>query len=277
MVSGLIPPSAGDIVIDGKTMTQAPRHAWKKWAQLVQLIPQDPYAALNPVRTIKTSLAEPLLYHHKIRRGELNQRLESLLDMVGLDAGNVLEKFPHQLSGGQRQRLVVARALTVDPQYLVADESVSMVDVSLRLEILESMKQISRQRQLGLMFITHDFRVARYIAQGGEIVVMYLGRVIERGPTEEILRSPQHPYAQSLISAVPILEGRERRLEEIVPRNYELSVDGVPEHGCPFQPRCPFATEKCVKESPELRGVDHPEHLVACHYAEPRKLIAAAN
>ncbi|MCL6442370.1 MAG: ABC transporter ATP-binding protein [Alicyclobacillus sp.] len=277
MIAGIIPATSGGLLLDGKDMTHLNGQRKRDWARTVQLIPQDPYAALNPVRTIKSSLAEPLLYHRLTTRRTLNDRLDALLNMVGLDATNVLNKYPHQLSGGQRQRVVVARALTLEPQYLIADESVSMVDVSLRLGILENMRSISRQRRLGLMFITHDFRVARYIAQGGHIAVMYLGRIIEFGPTEEILTSPQHPYTQSLISAVPLLEGKERHIEEVVPKSYELSVESVPKNGCAFEPRCPFATDKCRTSVPALHRLDGQEHAVACHHASARQLLASTN
>lgn len=277
MIAGIIPATEGQMLLDGVDMTGLSPSRRRQWARTVQLIPQDPYAALNPVRTIKDSLSEPLLYYRVAPRSTLNDRLGALLDMVGLDAGNVLSKYPHQLSGGQRQRVVVARALTLEPNYLIADESVSMVDVSLRLGILENMRTISRQRRLGLMFITHDFRVARYIAQGGTIVVMYLGQVIESGPTEEVLQSPSHPYTQALISAVPILEGKERRVEEVVPRSYELSAAASPSHGCAFEPRCPFATARCQSEAPVLTPLNELGHEVSCHHASPRQLIASAH
>lgn len=277
MIAGITPPSGGEILLDDEDMTHQSNARKRQWARTVQLIPQDPYAALNPVRTIRDALGEPLLYYKSCTRKTLGERLDALLDMVGLDASNVLSKFPHQLSGGQRQRIVVARALTLEPHYLIADESVSMVDVSLRLGILENMRSISRQRKLGLMFITHDFRVARYIAQDGIIAVMYLGRVIESGPTEEILHAPQHPYTQALISAVPILEGIEQRVENVVPKSYELSVDAVPIHGCAFEPRCPFATDRCRVEQPSLAVTDDSNHLVSCHHPTVRRLIASTH
>lgn len=277
MIAGIIDSSGGQLTVDGQDMTRVSGKRKQEWAQNIQLIPQDPYAALNPVRTIRDSLSDPLLYHKKTTRRTVNDRLEALLNMVGLDGGNVLHKFPHQLSGGQRQRIVVARALALEPQYLIADESVSMVDVSLRLGILENMKSISRQRKLGLMFITHDFRVARYIAQGGTIAVMYLGKIIESGPTEEVLNAPQHPYTQALISAVPILKGRERRVGEVLPESYDLSTDKVPENGCAFEPRCPFATEECRNSIPKLEVAQGTQHAVACHYADARQLIAGVD
>lgn len=278
MLSGTIRPSAGRMYWDGRDTRPRSRRTDKMWARMIQLIPQDPYAALNPVRSIRSTLAEPLLYHRLVTRRNLNDKLESLLDSVGLAAGQVLDKYPHQLSGGQRQRLVLARSLTVNPQYLVADEAVSMVDVSLRLGILASMREISQQRQLGLMFITHDFRVARYIAQDGMIAVMYLGRIVEWGPSEEILQQPLHPYTQALISAVPVLEGVEERVQEVIPKHYEVTESDARQTGCGFEPRCPFATEACRTTSPPLQPVSETapvsQHRVACHHATARTLLA---
>ena len=271
MLAGLIPPSQGSIELDNVPMSQVLSQRGRPWSRVVQLIPQDPYAAINPVRKIRSLFRDPLLYHHRVAKSQVDLRIEELLAMVGLDPKNVLDKYPHQLSGGQRQRVVVARAMTVDPGYLVADEAVSMVDVSLRIGIMDHLKKISTERQLGLLFITHDFRVARYIAQNGTIAVMYLGRVVEQGPSEEILGHPMHPYTQALLSAVPILEGREERVNDVVPLRYEVSAHG--ERGCAFASRCPFADQTCRETSPPLTIVQAPDHSVACHYAESRSVV----
>jgi peptide/nickel transport system ATP-binding protein len=274
MLAGLIKPTSGQFKITDLEEEQTLFLNRKKMARIVQLIPQDPYAALNPVRTIRSMLVDPLRYHRMVERHEILDKIRELLELVGLSADRVLDKYPNQLSGGQRQRIVIARALTLDPRYLVADESVSMVDVSLRLTILDEMKEISRKRQLGLMFITHDFRVARYIAQDGWIAVMYLGRFVEIGLTEEVLHHPQHPYTQSLITAVPTLRGKEIQIDQVWPKSYELVV-GLDAIGCAFALRCPFAEAICEKERPTLRMVDAlSRHEVACHFATPRSIIA---
>lgn len=271
MIAGIIAPSEGEILSDGVNTAGLSGAHRRKWARMAQLIPQDPYAALNPVRRIRDMMADPLSYHNIVAKQQIAGRTEELLASVGLNSASVMDKYPHQLSGGQRQRVVVARALTVEPQYLIADEAVSMVDVSLRIGIMDSMKAIAFKRQLGLLFITHDFRVARYIAQGGRIAVMYLGRIVEIGPTEEVLQCPQHPYTQALISAVPLLEGRERRVETVIPNSYELT-ESVTHQGCPFEPRCPFATDHCRAVAPELAEITAGHHA-ACHFASPRQLI----
>ncbi len=275
VIAGIMPPSEGDVLLDGNSTLKLNKQQRREWARVVQLIPQDPFAALNPVRKISSLFADPLRYHGIATGSRVKQRTAELLDLVGLEPSNVMNKYPHQLSGGQRQRIVVARALTVNPRYLIADESVSMVDVSLRIGIMDKMKAIARERELGLLFITHDFRVARYIAQNGRIAVMYLGRIVEIGPTEEVLQNPQHPYTQALISAVPVLEGREQRVTLIEPRNYELTSE-VSHEGCAFEPRCPFATESCRTKSPDLLEVSK-SHGVACHYATPRRMVEREN
>ncbi|MCY0878453.1 MAG: ABC transporter ATP-binding protein [Firmicutes bacterium] len=272
LLAGHLLPTGGEIQYNGVSMSTTKRPHHRHLARLVQLIPQDPYAALNPVRKIRGLMRDPITYHRIANNRQADELAENLLQMVGLSAKDVIGKYPHQLSGGQRQRLVIARALTVEPQYLIADEAVSMVDVSLRIGIMDSLKEISRQRQLGLLFITHDFRVARYIAQGGSIAVMYLGQIVEQGPTEEILGAPLHPYTQSLISAVPILEGVEARNQTVVPSRYEISTQNLAQ-GCSFANRCPFADQLCKNKAPSLLPSTSPHHLVACHHAEPRELV----
>lgn len=273
MIAGIIRPTGGRLWWDDRDVLALAGREKARWSRVVQLIPQDPYAAINPVRKIRGLFADPLLYHRLVKKTEVDARIEALLAMVGLNPANVIDKYPHQLSGGQRQRLVVARALTVEPQYLVADEAVSMVDVSLRIGIMDAMKRISAERGLGLLFITHDFRVARYIARGGTIAVMYLGRIVEQGPAEAVLQEPMHPYTQSLISAVPILEGKEQRIDQVEPLTYDLTQPSR-ETGCAFAPRCPYAESRCREETPILPVLTPGGHVAACHFANPRTLIA---
>jgi peptide/nickel transport system ATP-binding protein len=270
IVAGLIPPTAGQVRWDGEPLDPRSAADVRRWRRAAQLVHQDPYAALNPVRRIGDILAEPLLALGIVPRGGVMPRIRELLRQVGLDPDMVAGAYPHQLSGGQRQRVLVARALTVEPQVLVADEAVSMVDVSQRLGILQLFQGIMRDRGVGLVFITHDLRVARYIAGPGHMVVMYLGRVIEAGATEAILHHPGHPYTQCLVTAVPLLRGRETaRLDPVEPKSYDVpdAVDLPP--GCAFAPRCPYAIDRCLTDRPELRPVpSHPERQIACHLAE---------
>ncbi|GMA62905.1 ABC transporter ATP-binding protein [Alicyclobacillus fastidiosus] len=272
VIAGLTDASEGAISLDREPVHLRSQKERTKWAKTVQVVPQDPYAALNPVRKIRSSLADAFLYHKLVSRHELSHKMEELLEFVGLNARETLDKYPHQLSGGQRQRLVIARALSVNPDFLIADESVSMMDVSLRVEILDYLKRVSKERNLGLLFITHDFRVARYISITGKIAVMYLGHIVEFGQTDEILRNPMHPYTQSLISAVPLIAGRERRVEEVLPKSFEIGTLDERSIGCPFAARCPFAQADCLEQRPKLDSVTS-YHQVACHYATARKML----
>lgn len=268
IISGLMDTTSGSITWNGHSVDARRRKDVIRYRHAVQLVHQDPYAALNPVRRIGNILAEPLLAHKIVKRGQVLQRVHDLLASVGLDAEMIMKAYPHQLSGGQRQRILLARALTVEPQFLVADEAVSMVDVSQRLGILELFKSIMREHQLGLVFITHDLRVARYIAGEGLIAVMYLGRIVEVGPAEVVLNRPRHPYTRCLLSAVPLLRGREKNeLDIVIPRSYEVpdAVDIPP--GCAFEPRCPFANDECRRTRPLLNPSVEHNHVVACHVA----------
>jgi oligopeptide/dipeptide ABC transporter ATP-binding protein len=270
IIAGLIEPTSGQMRWDEQVLRPSDAERWLKYRRTVQLIHQDPYAALNPVRRIQAILAEPLLAHKMVPRAKVNARISELLVQVGLDPELVLASYPHQLSGGQRQRILVARAMTVGPQFLVADEAVSMVDVSQRLGILELFRSIMADYKVGLVFITHDLRVARYIAGPGQMAVMYLGRVVESGPTEMVLDHPQHPYTQCLVSAVPLLKGREQgRLVEVVPRSYDVPDAVQVPPGCAFEPRCPYAMDICRVQRPLLVPTSTDTvHQVACHRLE---------
>jgi oligopeptide/dipeptide ABC transporter ATP-binding protein len=273
IIAGLIHPTDGTLSIDGNEVHVNSESQRKEWARKVQIVPQDPYAALNPVRKISSSLADPLLYHKIANKKNVTEKTVELLEHVGLSGKETLNKYPHQLSGGQRQRLVIGRALSVNPNYLIADESVSMMDVSLRVEILDYLKSLADNLNLGLMFITHDFRVARYISIKGKIAVMYLGNIVEYGSTTDILTRPMHPYTQSLISAIPLLKGLEQRVENVIPKTFEVKNLDENYKGCPFAQRCPFVEKECYKERPPLKKVSNNHH-VACHFATARTMIA---
>lgn len=279
ILAGLEPFDTGSLVIDGDAMERLPaRQRWERF-QRVQLIHQDPYAALNPTRTIGQTLTAVLRQRaQRTSRDEawVSSRREELLTMVGLSPRGVVGKYPHELSGGQRQRVVIARSLTVDPTVLVADEAVSMIDVSLRLEILRLLGRLRTQLGLALVFITHDVAVARYIARDGEICVLYRGEVIETGPTDTVLAKPLHPYTQALLSAVPVMHGIERPgRDRFIPlRLLDEGVEAV-EDACSFAPRCPFARDRCQREHPELfaAGADGDGHVHACFFPELRQVI----
>ena len=232
------------------------------------MVHQDPYASLNPIQTIYQTLSAPL-QHHRFTRGETEtkRRICELLEIVDLTPpDDYLEKYPHQLSGGQRQRVSVARALTVLPEFIVADEAVSMVDVSIRISLLKMFTRLKDEMGVGVLLITHDLALAKYFAWDGRIGVMYLGRIVEIGPAREVVGHPQHPYTQVLLSAIPEADPDVTRTKQRI----ELRSADMPSllrlpSGCPFHPRCPaFAGEVCEKVVPLLKKGNWGSD-VACH------------
>lgn len=275
IVAGLETYDSGDIVIGGVPMTPLRPRKREPYFRRIQLIHQDPYSALNPNRTIQQTLRAPLTLRARQtgRPGSwVDERAAELLALVGIDPGYVLPRYPHQLSGGMRQRVVIARALTVDPEMLVADESVSMIDVSMRLSILSLLKDLRERLGVSLLFITHDIATARYIGDGSELYVLYRGQVVEQGPTETVISGPMHPYTQALLSAIPVLHGLERPgADRVVPT--EALDERRPDTGCLFARRCPFSTQRCFDEHPELAHCLDPAHEHACFHPHRRQVI----
>jgi len=269
LVVGLIRPSAGVIRYKGTDLRALRGSGRATYRKGVQMVHQDSYAALNPACTIYQSLSVPLL-HHKLtaNAAAARSRLEELLTLVGLvPPDQFLDKYPHQLSGGQRQRLLLARALSVQPDLIVADEPVSMVDVSLRISLLDLMSEMNRRFNIAFIYITHDLATARYIASHGRIAVMYPGKVVETGVLNQVLARPRHPYLQALLAAVPIPDPRlARNMRDLPLRTLEMPDPANPPPGCRFHPRCLYAQERCSREEPLLAPLDG--EMVACHYAE---------
>jgi oligopeptide/dipeptide ABC transporter ATP-binding protein len=235
----------------------------------VQIVHQDSFAALNPVRTIFQTLRAPLRRHGIAKNDrEAWAKAAELLTIMGLTPPDLFldNKYPHQLSGGQRQRVVLARAVSVQPKLIVADEPVSMVDVSLRLSLLDLMARLNRELGIAFVYITHDLATARYLAQQGRIVVMYLGDIVEMGNLGDVLSHPRHPYLQALLTAVPIPDpDLTREYRELPLRSMDLpNASNVPV-GCNFHPRCPYWQEICVEKAPPLKPIDS-NHWVACHF-----------
>lgn len=268
MIAGLLDQSQGEILVDGK-----PRDAYKgrdaaHLRRQLQIVHQDPFASLNPAHTIEQILSFPLLRHRMVKsRAELRRRIWELLDMVDLTPpGDIVNKYPHQLSGGQRQRVSIARALTVQPRLIVADEAVSMVDVSIRIGILKMLQQLRSQLNLTIVFITHDLALAKYFAWEGRIAVMYLGRIVEIGPTPQVIAHPAHPYTRALLSAVPEADpDLTRSKKHMSLRSEEIPrLTNIPP-GCAFHPRCPFFQPGvCDVRVPELKQPDGCAQEVAC-------------
>jgi oligopeptide/dipeptide ABC transporter ATP-binding protein len=268
MIAGALNPSAGHIEYMGQNIRKLARPDFKKYRLGVQMIHQDPYASLNPAHSIEDILSAPLR-HHRLTSGvaATRRRVLELLQLVDLTPpADFLDKYPHQLSGGQRQRVSVARALTVGPKFIVADEAVSMVDVSIRISLLNMLTRLKEQMGLAVLFITHDLALAKYFAWEGRIGVMYLGRIVELAPARQLVDNPQHPYTQVLLSAIPEADPDvTRRKPRIELRSMDVpSLLHLPT-GCAFHPRCPrFEGEQCRLVVPELITFNDGS-AVACH------------
>jgi len=268
IIAGLLAQSSGDVLYKGRSLDDYRGRERAANRRALQIVHQDPFASLNPAHTIGQILSYPLKRHNMVHgRAELRRRIWELLTLVDLTPpGDVVNKFPHQLSGGQRQRVSIARALTVEPKLIVADEAVSMVDVSIRVSLLEMLHDLRDKLNVAIIFITHDLALAKYFAWEGRIAVMYLGRIVEIGPTPQVITNPAHPYTRALISAIPeadpILTRNKQRMQlrsEDIP-----SLTEIPE-GCAFHPRCPFFVPgMCDAGVPELRHASGFSQLVAC-------------
>src|SRR5262249_39500339 len=268
MMAGLLEPSAGDILVDGNPIGSYKGAQAAALRRSLQIVHQDPFASLNPAHTVEQILSFPLKKHGLVRsRAELRQRIWELLTMVDLTPpGDIVHKFPHQLSGGQRQRVSIARALSVNPRLIVADEAVSMVDVSIRIGILKMLHRLRDELNVAIVFITHDLALAKYFAWQGRIAVMYLGRIVEIGQTPDIINNPAHPYTRALIAAVPEADPeRTRSTQHLSLRSEEIpSLAAIPP-GCAFHPRCPFFQPGiCDTEIPALFPVAEGQQVVAC-------------
>lgn len=268
MIAGALPPSSGAIYFRGQDIATLKNDAFKQYRLGAQMIHQDPYASLNPAHTIYEIIAAPLL-HHGFTKGEAQTRARAreLLRMVDMTPpDDFLEKYPHQLSGGQRQRVSIARALTVNPSFIIADEAVSMVDVSIRISLLNTLTRLKDQMGLAVLFITHDLALAKYFAWDGRIGVMYLGRMVEISPARQLVERPQHPYTQVLLSAIPEADpDATRRKTRIELRSMDVpSLLRLP-GGCAFHPRCPrFIGAQCEAVVPQLVA-QKEGGVVACH------------
>ena len=270
MVAGLLRPTSGRILFKGQPVWQLGRSQFRTYRRGVQIIHQDPYASLNPTQTVYRILSAPLFRHGLARNHrQAAARVQELMSIVDLTPPeDFVDKYPHQLSGGQRQRVSVARVLTVNPSFIVADEAVSMVDVSIRVSLLNMLYRLREQLGVTFLFITHDLALAKYFAWGGRIAVMYLGRIIEVGPTPEVIGDPQHPYTQALLGAVPEADPEVTRSKKRAPlRSLDIPSLLNRPSGCTFHPRCPIYQEGlCDAEPPSLEAVGE-RHQAACYLA----------
>jgi peptide/nickel transport system ATP-binding protein len=258
MVAGILEPSSGQIFYNGKDRTSLRPGEAHRAELAVQMIFQDPFASLNPRQRVADIVGEAPVIHGIVSRAERDAYVEEMLERVGLDR-EFARRYPHQFSGGQRQRIGIARALAVRPEFLVCDEAVAALDVSIQAQILNLFMRLREEFELSYLFISHDLGVVEHIAD--RVVIMYLGRVVEVAPTDELFSEPNHPYAQALLQEVPRLDQRKRKFH---PVKGEIPSPIDPPSGCYFHPRCPHAFERCRAEAPRLKEIA-PGRLSACH------------
>lgn len=268
VVLGILKPSKGAVFFNSEYIWH-PDFRWTPGLrQLVQVIHQDPFSSLNPVRTIYQTLSTPFRFHYTLTsEDELRANVRQLLEDVGLSPPEFfIDKYPFQLSGGQKQRVSIARTMTMKPELIVADEPVSGVDASSKLNILTIMKKMNDQHGISFVYITHDLATAKYFAPGGVMLVMYLGKIVERGVVEDCIDQPSHPYLQALLSAL-IFSVRDKRSLPL--KSIDLPSLSAPPPGCVFHPRCPYSTDICSRTEPVLEPhTTGKDHLVACHNKE---------
>jgi peptide/nickel transport system ATP-binding protein len=258
IVVGLYEPSDGTVLLKGRDRAGLTRDARRAAQLTAQLIFQDPFASLNPRLKVREIVGEAPRVHGLVRREGLDAFLDDLLRRVGLDP-SYKRRYPHQFSGGQRQRIGIARALAVSPEFVVCDEPVAALDVSIQAQIINLFIKLREELGLAYLFISHDLGVVEHIAD--RILIMYLGRIVESAPAEELFREPNHPYTQALLAEVPRLDQRKRRF---TPVTGEIPSPLDPPGGCHFHPRCPHAMERCRREAPVLQQIA-PGRLSACH------------
>jgi peptide/nickel transport system ATP-binding protein len=262
LLAGQERPTSGEVLLDGKLVHHSGRRGFRAYKSEVQMVFQDPFASLNPTHKVRYPLERAVRLHRsELGRNAVADELVRLMDEVRLSpAEQFLDRYPHQLSGGQRQRVSIARALAVKPRVLLADEPVSMLDVSIRLEVLDVIDQLRERFELAVLYITHDIASARYFA--GETLVMYAGEIVERGPSEDLSQSPAHPYTQLLLAAAPDPDRLGAPIDEQLARSArQAGSTPTSTVGCRFSSRCPFADDHCRAESPPLMAID--EHRSA--------------
>lgn len=257
-------PTAGKILYNGVDIANMPMKEFKKtYRSNIQMIFQDPYASLDPRMSVLQLIEEPIYVNNKdMSKTDVTKKAKEMMELVGL-ATRLESSYPHELDGGRRQRIGIARALSLDPDFIVCDEPVSALDVSIQAQILNLLQDLQQERGLTYMFITHDMSVVKHISD--DIAVMYLGQMIEKCPSHEIFNNTIHPYSQALLSAIPIPNVHVKKERMIL--KGELTSPINPKTCCRFAARCPYATDECSTTEPQLREIK-PNHFVACHYAE---------
>ncbi len=261
----LYKPTSGQMVFGDKDLAKMEGEELRLARQRIQMVFQDPYASLNPRYTIGSLVAEPMYIYKVASRGEIHERTVELLRVVGLRP-EYIDRYPHEFSGGQRQRIAVARALSINPEFIIADEPVSALDVSIRAQVLNLLQQLQQQFNLTYLFVSHDLSVVRHVAD--RIAVMYLGKIVELADRDELYAAPKHPYTKALLSAVPIPDPKiEKRRQRIILSGDLPSPINIPS-GCRFHTRCPMAQQICREVEPAYEAKEGHEHYAACHFSE---------
>ena len=259
----LYEPTSGNVFYDGKDIMKLSHAEQKEFCRKVQMIFQNPYASLNPRMTVKEIVGEGLR-QQKVPSEEVDKKVEALLATVGLNKDH-MSRFPHEFSGGQRQRIGIARALSVDPEFIICDEPISALDVSIQAQVINMLKDLQEKMGLTYLFIAHDLSVVKYISD--RVVVMYLGTIVETAETEELYSNTLHPYTKALLSAIPEADPNRAKANQRIPIKGEIPSPINPKNCCRFAERCQYATERCFNEMPKLREIK-PGHKAACHLVE---------
>lgn len=257
----LYEPTSGEVIFEGEDVAKKSPKEMRALREEMQFIFQDPYSSLNPRMTVFNILAEPLIAHGKFKRGpELDAYVKNLMDRCGLPS-YYCYRYPHQFSGGQRQRIGIARSLALDPSFIICDEPVSALDVSIQSQIINLMKDMQEEKNISYIFISHDLSVVKHISD--RVGVMYLGSMMELADKNEIYSNPQHPYTRALIGAIPLPDPTKRKEMQVIQGEIPSNVN-IPK-GCKFNPRCPFAKDICREQEPATKEVK-PNHFVKCHF-----------
>lgn len=255
----IMDPTGGNILFDGHEITSLDRKELKQFRRRMMIIYQDPFGSLDPRMTVKKTIAEPMRVHRTVPRAEIEDRVVEIMEKVGLSSDQ-LNRYPHEFSGGQRQRIGIARALGINPEFIVADEPVSALDVSIQAQILNLLQDLQKEFGITLLFISHDLSVVRHISD--RVAVMYLGKIVEIAQKSALFNDPKHPYTQALLSAIPLPDPKKRRMEKILMGDVPSPVN--PPSGCRFHPRCPHRMDICDSRTPPFTE-EKEGHFVSCY------------
>lgn len=259
---GLLKATGGQVIFEGQDILKLKKKELNEVRKRMQIIFQDPYSSLNPRETVQTILADPYQIHHLVSGGEMRETVKNLANSVGLE-DYILDKFSHELDGGKRQLVGIARSLALGPKFIICDEPVSALDVSVQATIINLLIEMQKKMGLSYLFVSHDLSVVRHISN--RVAVMYLGEIIEFADTDEIFANAHHPYTIALLSAVPRINFNDKSRRIVLKGDVPSPINPAP--GCRFAPRCPIAQDCCKKESPKLQEIS-PGHTVACHFGE---------